>query len=116
MAHYALALDVGGTFTDVMLMHRESGQLWTVKTPSTPADSSEGFFQGIQKILHLAKVAPAAVDHVLHGSTVATNTILEGKGASTGMLTTEGFTPILPIHAAFRSRKSFLWKPRGFFR
>ena len=42
MAHYALGLDVGGTFTDVMLMHRESGQLWTVKTPSTPADASEG--------------------------------------------------------------------------
>ena len=75
MAHYALALDVGGTFTDVMLMHRESGQLWIVKTPSTPADASEGFFQGIQKILSLAGVAPAAVGHVLHGSTVATNTI-----------------------------------------
>ena len=49
MAHYALALDVGGTFTDVMLMHRESGQLWTVKTPSTPADASEGFFRGSRK-------------------------------------------------------------------
>src|SRR5215467_4557531 len=68
VAHYALALDVGGTFTDVMLMHRESGQLWTVKTPSTPADASEGFFQGIEKIVALAGVAPAAVDHVLHGS------------------------------------------------
>ena len=49
MAHYALALDVGGTFTDVMLMHRESGQLWTVKTPSTPADASEGFFRVSRK-------------------------------------------------------------------
>ena len=78
--------DTGGTFTDVMLMHRESGQLWTVKTPSTPADSSEGFFQGIQKMLSLTGIAPEAVDHVLHGSTVATNTILEGKGASTGMI------------------------------
>src|SRR5712691_1567767 len=85
MAHYALALDVGGTFTDVMLMHRESGQLWTVKTPSTPADSSEGFFQGIQKMLSLAGIAPEAVDHILHGSTLTTNTILEGKGASTGI-------------------------------
>src|SRR5262245_36323004 len=90
MAHYALALDVGGTFTDVMLIHRESGQLWTVKTPSTPADASEGFFQGIQKIVSLAEVAPAAVDHILHGSTVATNTILEGKGASIGMLNNAG--------------------------
>jgi N-methylhydantoinase A len=111
MAHYTLALDVGGTFTDVMLMHRESGQLWTVKTPSTPADASEGFFQGIQKILHLAGVAPAAVDHVLHGSTVATNTILEGKGASTGMLTTEGFKHVLEIgrHDIPRRANLYAW-------
>ena len=111
MAHYALALDVGGTFTDVMLMHRASGQLWTVKTPSTPADASEGFFQGIQKILPLAEVAPAAVDHVLHGSTVATNTILEGKGASTGILTTEGFKYVLEIgrHDIPRRANLYAW-------
>ena len=111
MAHYALALDVGGTFTDVMLMHRESGQLWTVKTPSTPADASEGFFQGIQKILRLAEVGPAAVDHVLHGSTVATNTILEGKGASIGMLTTEGFKYVLEIgrHDIPRRANLYAW-------
>ena len=111
MAHYALALDVGGTFTDVMLMHRESGQLWTVKTPSTPADASEGFFQGLQKILSLAGVAPAAVDHVLHGSTVATNTILEGKGASTGLITTEGFKYVLEIgrHDIPRRANLYAW-------
>ena len=56
-----------------------------------------GVFSGDQKILSLAEVAPAAVDHLLHGSTVATNTILEGKGASTGMLTTEGFKYVLEI-------------------
>ena len=99
LGHYgthALALDVGGTFTDVMLMHRESGQLWIVKTPSTPTDASEGFFQGIQKILSLAGVAPAAVGHVLR---------LNGgdehhsgrQGASTGMITTEGFKYVLEI-------------------
>src|SRR2546428_1968798 len=111
MSHYALALDVGGTFTDVMLMHRESGQLWTVKTPSTPADSSEGFFQGIQKMLSLAGIASEAVDHVLHGSTVATNTILEGKGASTGMLTTEGFKYVLEIgrHDIPRCANLYAW-------
>ena len=89
MPHYALALDVGGTFTDAMLMQRELGQLWTVKTPSTPADPSQGFPQGIQKMLHLAGIAPEAVEHVLHGSTVVPNTILEGKGASTGVITAE---------------------------
>src|SRR5262245_33350444 len=111
MAHYALALDVGGTFTDVMLMHRESGQLWTVKTPSTPADPSEGFFQGIQKILPLAEVAPAAVDYVFHGSTVATNAILEGKGATTGLLTTAGFRYVLEIgrHDVPRRANLYAW-------
>src|SRR4029434_7230926 len=93
------------------LMHRESGQIWTVKTPSTPADPSEGFFQGIQKILPLAGVAPGAVDHVLHGSTVATNAILEGKGASTGLLTTEGFKYVLEIgrHDIPRRANLYAW-------
>src|SRR5262249_47637442 len=111
MAHYALALDVGGTFTDVMLMHRESGQLWTVKTPSTPADPSQGFFLGIQRILPLAGITPGAVEHVLHGSTVATNAILEGKGASTGMITTEGFKYVLEIgrHAIPRRANLYAW-------
>src|SRR5215471_559484 len=111
MVHYALALDVGGTFTDVMLMHRESGRLWTVKTPSTPVDPSEGFFQGIEKMLHLAGIAPEAVDHVLHGSTVATNTILEGKGVSTGLITTEGFKYVLEIgrHDIPRRANLYAW-------
>src|SRR3989442_614375 len=111
MAHYALALDVGGTFTDVMLLQRESGQLWTVKTPSTPADPSQGVFQGIERMLHLAGIAPDVVDHVLHGSTVATNTILEGKGASTGLLTTEGFKYVLEIgrHDIPRRANLYAW-------
>src|SRR4030095_4159258 len=111
MAHYALALDVGGTFTDVMLMHRESGQLWTAKTPSPTDDASEGVFQGTQKLLSLAGVAPEAVNHVLHGSTVATNTILEGKGASIGMLTTEGFKYVLEIgrHDIPRRANLYAW-------
>jgi len=82
MAHYALALDFGGTFTDVMLLQRASGQLWTVRTPSTAADPSQGFFQGLENMLHLTEIAREAVEHVLHDSTVATNTIPEGKSAS----------------------------------
>ena len=71
----------------------------------------KGFFQGIQKVLHLAGVVPAAVDHVLHGSTVATNTILEGKGASTGMVTTEGFESVLEIgrHDIPRRANLYAW-------
>jgi N-methylhydantoinase A len=108
---YALALDVGGTFTDVMLLHRPSGQLWTVKTPSTPTDPSVGFFQGVEKALHLAGVAPAALGHVFHGSTVATNTILEGTGAHTGMLTSAGFQYVLEIgrHDVPRRANLYAW-------
>jgi N-methylhydantoinase A len=112
---YALALDVGGTFTDVMLMHRASGQIWTTKTPSTPPDPSQGFFDGVQKILQLAGVAAADVDVVFHGSTVATNAILEGKGARTGMLTTAGFQYVLEIgrHDIPRRANLYAWvKPK----
>jgi N-methylhydantoinase A len=111
MASYALALDVGGTFTDVMLMHRESGQIWTTKTPSTPADPAQGFFDGVQKILQQSAVDATTVEHVFHGSTVATNAILEGKGARTGMITTAGFQYVLEIgrHDIPRRANLYAW-------
>lgn len=111
MATYALSLDVGGTFTDVMLMHRESGQIWTTKTSSTPHDPAEGFFAGVQKMLQLSSVAPETVAYVFHGSTVATNAILEGKGARTGMITTAGFQSVLEIgrHDIPRQANLYAW-------
>ena len=57
MSQYALALDVGGTFTDVIMVEPGSGALWTTKTPSTPADPSEGFFDGVEKVLGRAGAA-----------------------------------------------------------
>jgi N-methylhydantoinase A len=106
-----VALDVGGTFTDVMLMQRESGQIWTTKTPSTPANPAQGFFDGVQKILQQSGVVPTAMQHVFHGSTVATNAILEGKGAQTGMLTTAGFQYVLEIgrHDIPRRANLYAW-------
>ena len=62
MARLQLALDIGGTFTDVVMVDGESGALWTAKTPSTPRDPSDGFFAGVEKILRLAGTAPGAVD------------------------------------------------------
>jgi len=97
MARLQLALDIGGTFTDVVMIDGESGALWTAKTPSTPRDPSDGFFDGVEKILRLADTAPAAVATVFHGSTIATNAVLEGKGARTGMLVTAGFRYVLEI-------------------
>ena len=114
-AGYAIALDVGGTFTDVALVHEASGRLWVTKTPTTPQDPSTGFIGGIDKALRLAGVDPAALRHVLHGTTTATNAILESKGAPTGLLTTAGFRDVLEIgrHDIPRRANMFAWvKPR----
>ena len=114
-AGYAIALDGGGTFTDVALVHEASGRLWVTKTPTTPQDPSTGFIAGIDKALRLAGVDPAALRHVLHGTTTATNAILESKGAPTGLLTTAGFRDVLEIgrHDIPRRANMFAWvKPR----
>ena len=112
---YAIALDVGGTFTDVALVHEASGRLWITKTPTTPQDPSAGFIVGIDKALRLASTEAAALRHVLHGTTTATNAILEGKGAAIGLLTTAGFRDVLEIgrHDIPRRANMFAWvKPR----
>ena len=67
MGRLQLALDIGGTFTDVVMVDGASGALWTAKTPSTPRDPSDGFFEGVEKILRLAGTAPADVAAVFHG-------------------------------------------------
>jgi len=112
---YALALDVGGTFTDVILADRSGGAIWVAKSPSTPAAPADGFFGGVDKILSLADVAPSEIEAVLHGSTVVTNAILEGKGARAGLVTTAGFRHVLEIGRAEipRAANLFNWvKPK----
>jgi N-methylhydantoinase A len=108
---YAIALDVGGTFTDVALVHEASGRLWVTKTPTTPHDPSAGFMAGIDRALQLAGIEAAALRHVLHGTTTATNAILEGKGAAIGLLTTAGFRDVLEIgrHDIPRRANMFAW-------
>ena len=97
MASCTLAIDVGGTFTDVTLADAATGNTWITKTPSTPHDLSVGFMTGIQKILTLGGSASADIMRVLHGTTTATNAILEGKTAPMGLLTTKGFKYVLEI-------------------
>jgi N-methylhydantoinase A len=111
----AIAIDVGGTFTDVTLLDRESGLIWNAKTPSTPDDPSVAFMTGIDEATALAKLAPGALAHVFHGTTVATNLILESKGAVAALLTTEGFKHVLEIgrHDIPRKANMYSWiKPR----
>mgnify|MGYP003627414984 FL=1 len=94
---YAVAIDTGGTFTDVTLLDRETGASWTAKTLTTPDNPSQGFMTGIEQITAQAGFPAAALGQVFHGTTVATNLILEGKGAPAGLLTTAGFRHVLEI-------------------
>jgi N-methylhydantoinase A len=97
MASCTLAIDVGGTFTDVTLADAQTGQTWITKTPSTPQDLSVGFMTGIQKVLTLGRRGAVDVIRVFHGTTTATNAILESKTAPMGLLTTKGFKYVLEI-------------------
>ncbi len=98
---YRLGVDVGGTFTDVLLVEEGSGRTWRAKTASTPADQSVGVLTGIAKACAEAGIDLSEVESVLHGTTVATNAILEGKGATVGLVTTRGFRQVLQIARSF---------------
>ena len=92
-----LGVDVGGTFTDVCLLDAESGEVWVDKLPSTVDDQSVAFAGGVDAVLGKAERARADVDFLVHGTTVATNALLEHKGARTALLTTRGFRDVLEI-------------------
>ena len=112
MARCVVALDVGGTFTDVSLADLDDGRLWTTKTPTTPADQSQGFAAGIVKILQQAGKSPDDITAILHGSTVATNLIIERKGSPLALLTTAGCRYVLHIgrHDVPKSANNmYLW-------
>ncbi|WP_304186281.1 hydantoinase/oxoprolinase family protein [Phenylobacterium aquaticum] len=98
---FRLGVDVGGTFTDLLLFNDATGAFWRHKTPSTPHDSSEGILDGVNVICGQAGVTPKDVSVFLHGTTVATNAVLEGKGARVGLVTTEGYRQIMQIARSF---------------
>ncbi|MDZ5649474.1 hydantoinase/oxoprolinase family protein [Nitrospirillum sp. BR 11828] len=96
-----MGVDVGGTFTDLLLLDQGSGNFWRHKTPSTPRDSSVGILNGVEAICAKAGISPADVDFFLHGTTVATNAVLEGKGARVGLIVTQGYRQIMQIARSF---------------
>jgi N-methylhydantoinase A/oxoprolinase/acetone carboxylase beta subunit len=98
---YRLGVDVGGTFTDVLLIDERTGGTYRSKTASTPQDQSVGVLRGLEKVCDLAGITLADITQVLHGTTVATNAILEGKGARVGLVTTAGFRQVLQIARSF---------------
>lgn len=98
---FRLGVDVGGTFTDVLLVNDVSGDTWSAKVPSTPADSSIGVLNGIRRVCEVSGINPQQITHVMHGTTVATNTVLTGSGARVGLVTTMGYRQVLQIARSF---------------
>jgi N-methylhydantoinase A len=92
-----IGIDTGGTFTDVVAVDEQTGQISTTKTPSTPSDPAEGFLAGVQKVLGQLGLDGSSVSAVSHGTTVATNQLLEGKLDRIGFITTEGYESVLEI-------------------
>ncbi len=97
MASLRIGIDTGGTFTDVVAFDEVSGTIATTKTPSTPNDPADGFMTGIAKILDQLGATGDDVVAVSHGTTVATNQLLEGKVEQVGFITTEGYEFVLEI-------------------
>ena len=94
---YRIGIDVGGTFTDLLLFDEGSGEIHLLKTPSTPEDQSIGIIDGTTALLTRANVRPGDIRTVLHGTTVSTNIVLEQKGAKVGLLVTEHFEQVLHL-------------------
>ena len=92
-----LGIDVGGTFTDLLLFDGGTGEIHLLKTPSTPQDQSVGILTGVRDLISQTKVRPADIQGLLHGTTVSTNIVLEEKGAKVGLLVTENFEQILHL-------------------
>ena len=98
---YRLGVDVGGTFTDFLLINESDGSTHTAKVPSTPEDSSVGVLNGVARICDQSGVDPKDIKLVMHGTTVATNAVLTGNGARVGLLTTHGYESVLQVARSF---------------
>ena len=98
---YRLGVDVGGTFTDLLLVDESSGHTYMAKVPSTPQDSSVGVLHGIDRICDESDIDTGQVNQVMHGTTVATNAVLTRKGARVGLITTKGYRQVLQVARSF---------------
>lgn len=98
---YKIGVDVGGTFTDVLLIDTKNSKFFTAKVPSTPHDSSEGVLNGIRKACSIAGAELSDIEAITHGTTVATNSILTGRGARVGLITTKGYRQVLQIARSY---------------
>jgi N-methylhydantoinase A len=98
---YRLGVDVGGTFTDLLLIEEQTGKTYSAKVLSTPKDSSIGVLNGIAKLCQQTGIDPTQINFVMHGTTVATNAVLTSSGAKVGLVTSKGYRQILQIARSF---------------
>ncbi len=101
-AEYRLGIDIGGTFTDLVLLETQSGRLMTVKTLTTPDEPADGVLVGLRQLLARHDVPVDAIEQCIHATTLITNALIERKGARTGLITTKGFRDVLAIGREFR--------------
>jgi N-methylhydantoinase A len=115
---YRLAVDTGGTFTDICLARDDTGEIFTAKIPSTPSNPAQAVLEGVVRILRDAGAHPEEVKSLLHGTTVTTNAILENKGTKSALITTGGFRDILLIGRQNRPDLYNFWasKPKPLIR
>ena len=104
-----IGIDVGGTFTDIVLVDDATGQIWSAKVPTTPSDRVVGAMHGFHRILELSDKTSAEIGFIGHGTTMATNMIVEGKGAKTALITTAGFRDILELRRVSRHDRADLY-------
>jgi N-methylhydantoinase A len=104
-----IGIDVGGTFTDTVMVDEETGEVWSTKVPTTPTDPADGALNGICAILELSGSEAAQIGFIGHGTTIATNMVIEGHGAKTGLITTKGFQDILELRRGWRHDRADLY-------
>src|SRR5919206_4695074 len=103
---YRIGVDIGGTFTD-LLVTDEHGHARVYKTPTTPDDPTRGFFRGLER----AGVELPEIDTIVHGTTITTNAVLTGEGATTGFVTTKGFRDVLNMRRGLKERQFDKYPP-----
>ena len=104
-----IGIDVGGTFTDVVLIDDADGKVWSTKVPTTPRNRVIGAIEGFTRIIEMSGCAPHEIAFVGHGTTMATNMVVEGKGAPTALITTKGFRDILELRRVSRHDRADLY-------
>jgi N-methylhydantoinase A len=97
VGRYRLGIDIGGTFTDFSLLDEATGELFGFKSPTVPGDPGRGVVDGLRALLNERAIDPGSIDYLVHGTTIAVNTVIQRNGAALGLLVTAGFGDVLEI-------------------